>query len=232
MTTMTTAPLPVAGFDCETTGTDVAADRIISAALVRRSGGEPAATRTWLIDPGIAIPAEAAAIHGITTADVRAHGAPPPQALDEIAQSLAECLAQSLPVLIYNAPFDLRILAAELSRHGLPTLEHRLGRAVKPVLDPLVIDKGVDRYRKGSRRLPDLMRVYGVAPAAHLHDAADDVLNTIAVFDALMHTHRELPTDPDRLHDWQVAKHREWATHYNAWLSSKGRAPTADVVWP
>ncbi|MGO1294940.1 MAG: exonuclease domain-containing protein, partial [Cellulosimicrobium funkei] len=72
---MTTTPWtagPLLGLDTETTGLDVDVDRVVTAALVLR---EPGAThvRTWLLDPGVEIPAEATGIHGITTAQAAAH---------------------------------------------------------------------------------------------------------------------------------------------------------------
>ena len=222
----------VAGYDCETTGTNVATDRIVSAALVRRAADGRTETHTWLIDPGIDIPPAATAIHHITTEQVRDHGADPAQALDDIAQSLVAGLAAGIPLVIYNASFDVRILDAELNRHGLSPLAQRLGKAVAPIIDPLVIDREADRYRKGPRTLTDLMRVYKVPVSGRAHDATGDVLNTLALFDALARRHAILPTDPYELHHWQVAAHRKWATHYNGWLTGQGRAPSANPVWP
>jgi len=221
----------VAGYDCETTGTNVASDRIVSAALVRRSADGRTQTHTWLINPGVDIPSGATAIHHITTKQVREHGADPSEALEDIAQSLAADLAAGIPVVIYNASFDLRILDAELSRHGLAPLAQRLGQPVAPIIDPLVIDREADRYRKGPRTLTDLMRVYGVPVSGRPHDATDDVMNTLALFDAMARRHA-IMRDPSELHHWQAAAHRKWATHYNDWLIGQGRAPTADPVWP
>ena len=224
--------MPVAGYDCETTGTDVTRDRIVSAALVQRAADGTTTTSTWLIDPGVPVPAAALAIHGLSTQHLRAHGAQPAEALDQIAEALAGCLAGGVPLLVYNAPFDLRILDAELKRHDLPTLATRLGAPVRPVVDPLVIDRAVDRYRKGGRKLPDLISEYRVAPAGHLHDATDDVVNAIAVFDAIMRGYPSVPTDVMELHDWQVRQHREWAVNFNHWLEGKGKDPSADPSWP
>jgi len=229
---MPTSVMPVIGYDCETTGTNVAQDRIVSAALVARAGDGTMTTRTWLIDPGVEVPPAVVAIHGLTTAHLRANGAPPTEALDEIAQAVAARLVGGVPLLIFNAPFDLRILGAELARYGLPSLATRLGGPVRPVIDPLVIDRGVDRYRKGPRKLSDLIGTYEVRLAGQLHDATDDVVNEIAVFDAILRAHPEVPADAGALHDWQVRAHREWAGSFNKYLSSRGKAPSADPVWP
>ena len=141
---------PLLGFDTETTGVDVDHDRIVTAALVRRDASGTR-IRTWLIDPGVEIPAAASAIHGITTAHARAHGAPPAVALAEIAATVATALAAGTPVVAFNAAYDLSILDAELVRHGLATVPERLGRATSPVIDPLVLDRHEDRYRRGKR---------------------------------------------------------------------------------
>src|SRR4051812_12370111 len=140
------------GFDLETTGTDVERDRIVTAALIRLEGdGRAAGKQTWLLDPGVPIPDEAAAIHGISTAYVQAHGRPPATAIEEITEALAEALRADIPLVVMNARYDLSLLDRECRRHGVRTLTERLGRAPAPVIDPLVLDKHVDRYRKGRR---------------------------------------------------------------------------------
>lgn len=225
---------PLVGFDTETTGVDVGYDRIVTAAVVLRVPGVSTDVRTWLVDPGVEIPAEAAAIHGITTEHARAHGAAPAVALDEIAAELAAHLREGVPVVAYNASFDLSLLDAELARHGLPTLPERLGRAVTPVLDPLVLDRWQDRYRPGKRRLGDLLEHYGVQAADALHTADVDVLATLDVLDALV---RRFPVlgelSLEQLHEAQVGAHDTWARSFNEWRATQGlQGPGASTAWP
>lgn len=215
------------GFDTETTGVDVGTDRVVTAALVRRAGsaapGSPSlSTVTWLIDPGVPIPAGAAAIHGVTTEHARAHGRPAAVALEEIATGLAAALRRGEPVVAFNASYDLSLLDAELRRHRLPTLPERIGRDVRTVVDPLVLDRHLDRYRPGKRRLGDLCTHYGVTTAA-LHSAEVDVLATLDVLAALAAAHPELAEmSLDEVHDLQVAAHRAWAEGFNAWRTQQG----------
>jgi DNA polymerase-3 subunit epsilon len=221
------------GFDTETTGVMADKDRVVTAALVRRRPDGSEETRTWLIDPGVEIPARATAIHGITTEQARAEGRPPEEALEEVAAALAECLSARVPVLAFNASYDLRILEAELARHGLATLAERLGRPLETVIDPLLIDRGVDRYRKGKRKLVDLIGVYGLPQSNNLHDALEDVRQAIRVFDAIELQYPEIAgLDAVALHQWQVPRHRAWAENFNHWLASRGREPDVDPVWP
>jgi DNA polymerase-3 subunit epsilon len=221
------------GFDTETTGVRTEADRIVTAALVCRRADGSREAATWLINPGVEIPAQATAVHGITTAKAQAEGAEPAGALEQIAGRLAELLTQGFAVLAFNASFDLRILETELARHGLASLEQRLGGPVAAAIDPLVIDRGVDRYRRGKRKLSDLMAVYGVEPTDNLHDALEDVRQSIAVFDAIEAQYPEVASmDLAALHQWQCAKHREWADNFNEWLAGQGRTADVDTNWP
>lgn len=223
---------PLVGFDTETTGVDVGTDRIVTAAVVRRAGGRTL-TRTWLIDPGVEIPAAAAEIHGITTAHARAHGRSPAGALEEIAEALSGALARGEPVVAYNASFDLSLLDAELRRHGLRTLPERLTRDVRVVVDPLVLDRWLDTYRPGKRRLGDLCAHYGVT-AGVLHSADADVVATLDVLAAICARFPGLRrAAPDRLHDAQVRAHRRWAEGFNAWRTEQGLdGPGAELAWP
>lgn len=231
---MTWTEGPLLGFDTETTGVGVETDRIVTAALVLREG-EETSVRTWLIDPGVEIPAEAAAIHGISTADAREHGRPPGEALEELAAAIVAEMGRGVPLVAYNASFDLSILDAELARHGLATLSARLGRAVGPVIDPLVLDRGLDRYRRGKRRLGNLCEEYGViAGADGLHTADVDVIATLDVLAAIVDRHPDVSARSlDALHDFQVTAHREWATNFNDWRRRQGLdGAGASVDWP
>jgi len=224
---------PLLGFDTETTGTDTGTDRIVTAALVRRdvTGTH---RRTWLIDPGIEIPAAASAIHGITTAEARTHGARAADALEEIASSIANALVAGTPLVAYNASYDLSILDAELRRHNLATVPERTGGPTEPVIDPLVLDRLEDRYRRGKRKLVDLCEVYAIRDTGTLHTADADVVATFDVLVQIVARYPHLATlDLGALHARQVAAHRTWAEEFNAWRATRGlTGPGADLTWP
>lgn len=226
---------PILGFDTETTGVDVVHDRIVTAAVITRaSPASPSQPRTWLIDPGVEIPAAASAIHGVTTERARADGAAPVTALEEIAVALHGALAGGVPVVAFNASFDLTLLEHELRRHGLPTLHERLGCPPAPVIDPLVLDRGLDRYRKGKRTLIDLCAWYGVADGAALHSADVDAGATLDVLAAILRRHPELAERTiGQVHTWQREKHRAWAEGFNEWLARKNPGRQGpEVEWP
>ena len=231
--TMTWIDGPLLGFDTETTGVNPFRDRIVTAALVGR-GQHGTEERTWLIDPGVEIPEQAAAIHGISTEHAREHGMAPRKALAQLSAELVAAFSRNIPVVAYNAAFDLTIIERELERHQLPTIGERLGRPLAPVLDPLVLDRGLDRYRKGKRKLVDLCGHYGVQESGALHTADVDVAATLDVLAAQAKVHPHLiERSLVDLHEWQSSKHREWATGFNEWRSRQGLdGPGAGLEWP
>ncbi|GHG46296.1 3'-5' exonuclease [Streptomyces griseocarneus] len=225
---------PLIGFDLETTGTDPARARIVTAAVVETKGGDVVAGRLWLADPGVPIPAEAAAIHGITSERAAAEGRPAAEVVEEIAAVLAGHWVLGVPVVAYNASFDLSLLEAELRRHGLRSLGERLGGAgIGPVVDPYTIDRHVDRYRKGRRTLEAVCREYGVVLDG-AHEAEADALAAVRVARA---TALRYPRIADaglwELHRDQVRWYGEWAAGYQKWLRRQGDPQAVvDASWP
>lgn len=219
------------GFDTETTGISTERDRIVSAAIITRTGDEVSA-RDWLIDPGVEIPERATEVHGITTERARAEGVQPADALEEIATALAEALVAGVPVVGFNVQYDLSILEAELARHDLPSLASRVPAGVRPIVDPYVLDRHLDRFRKGKRKLIDLCTLYAVPVVADdLHAADADVLATLDLVHALAAAYPTIrEVDLDALHDQQKSAHRDWAVGFAAWLKSRGR--TDDLPRP
>ncbi|MFE0458701.1 exonuclease domain-containing protein [Kitasatospora sp. NPDC058965] len=225
---------PLAAFDLETTGTDVERDRIVTAALVviDHPGAAPR-SRGWLLDPGVAIPEAAAAIHGISTEQARAQGAPAAAGVAEITAAVAGTLAAGVPLVIMNARYDLSLLDRECRRHGVSPLSARLGGVPSPVIDPLVLDKNLDRYRKGKRNLRALCEHYGV-PLDHAHEAAADAVAAAGVARRL----GELfplagAVSPAELHELQVRAAAEQAASFERYLR-RTYDPGAEVTpaWP
>ncbi|WP_114855525.1 exonuclease domain-containing protein [Brachybacterium sp. YJGR34] len=237
MSTSTTTWIdsPLLGFDTETTGTNVARDRIVTVALVHSVGPGRAheTVATWLIDPETDIPEPAQRVHGISTEHARAHGMRAADALDEVAGLIVDALRKDIPLVAFNIGFDLAILENELTRLGLPTLAQRLGHDIAPVIDALVVDRGVDRFRKGKRTLTDVLAHYGIEQDGRLHTADVDVSATLDVLRALAAAHPKVAASslPD-LHREQVGWHRRWAEGMNQWLERKGRTPDVTVDWP
>ncbi len=222
------------GFDLETTGTDPREARIVTGAVIEVRAGEPTGRREWLADPGVPIPQDAVAVHGISTERAAAEGRPADQVADAIAGVLTAYWKTGVPVVAYNAAFDLTLLSAELRRHGLPSLRDRLGGAdPAPVIDPYTIDRSVDRYRRGKRNLEAVCTEYGVVLDA-AHDATADALAAARLACAIAVRHPGVAAlGPAELHRRQIEWYAAWAADFQAFLRRKGDASAViDGTWP
>ncbi|MBY8879852.1 exonuclease domain-containing protein [Actinacidiphila acidipaludis] len=225
---------PLAAFDTETTGVDVEQDRIVSAALVvQRAPGEPAGITRWLVDPGIPVPEAARAVHGLSDAFLRRHGRRPAPVTEELARAVAAVCAAGTPLVVMNAPFDLTLLDRELLRHrGVPLSTYFTGPAWC-VVDPRVLDKHLDRYRRGRRTLTDLCAHYGVVLDG-AHDAAADALASLELVRAVG---RRFAARLDgltlaELHTRQAVWHAAQSRGLQAWFAVNGSDERCDPAWP
>lgn len=225
---------PMAAFDTETTGVDVEEDRIVSAALVVQdtAGGRTRVTR-WLVNPGVPVPAGATEIHGLTDDHLQRNGRWPAPVVEEIARALAEQCATGRPLVVMNAPFDLTLLDRELKRHRASSLGRYLQNSPLCVLDPRVLDKHLDRYRKGRRTLTDLCELYGVTLDG-AHDAAADATASLELVRAVgrRFAGRLERLTPAELHTLQAVWHAAQARGLQAWFAKSGTPETVDPAWP
>ena len=108
---MTWLDQPLLALDSETTGTRPDFDRILTLCIGRSSKLGTWVSRTWRINPGVPIPPESTAVHGIGDADVTGW-AQPFDALIEIGQWLDAAAANRRPLVLHHAPFDLSLIDA------------------------------------------------------------------------------------------------------------------------
>jgi DNA polymerase III, epsilon subunit and related 3'-5' exonucleases len=62
---------PLCVFDLETTGTNVAKDRIVEICILKVNPDSSRESKTWLVNPEMYIPKESSAVHGIYDEDVK-----------------------------------------------------------------------------------------------------------------------------------------------------------------
>jgi DNA polymerase III subunit epsilon len=230
-----------AGWDTETTGPDPTAARIVTAAFIARGGGRPDRTQTWLINPGVPIPAETTAVHGITTEQAQADGADPATALDEIATRIVDAIGWGMPVVAFNHSFDWSVLHYDLQRHGLPTVAERLDGDPVTLIDPHVIDKQYDRYVKGAkqRKLKPTAGRYDVE-LTDWHTAEADAMAALLIAEKQFERYPRLNEySPAELFEAQRKWRAEQQADLQTWFRTKAsmeqggdRNKVIDGSWP
>lgn len=208
-------------FDLETTGPLPATARVVTAALIRISGAD-ADTKLWLADPEIEIPAEATAVHGITTEHAREHGQLHADVIADVITGIRDAWADGYTLVVYNAAYDLTIL-----RRFDPSFE-----IDGPVLDPFVVDRAVDPYRKGKRTLGAVCEHYRVT-LNDAHEASADALAAarLAWLLAEHDTLRGLPWD--EANSKQARWYADRQTNFREYLQRKGESgDDVNTQWP
>ncbi len=171
---------PLAFFDLETTGVRIGRDRIVQIAIVRLMLDGTREDWSSLVNPGIPIPPEATAVHGITDGDVA--GAPRLEDLaGTIIGQMAGCDLSGFNVLRFDIPF----LAEELLRAGTEW-NHTAAR---------VIDVQRIFHKKEPRDLSAAVRFYLDRSHDRAHDALGDVAATADVLLAQLARYHDLPDD-------------------------------------
>ena len=178
---------PLIFFDLETTGINIATDRVveISHLKILLSGKE--ISKTILVNPGIPIPAEATIIHGITDADVK--DAP---RFEEIAQSLANEF-EGCDFAGYNLnKFDIPLLAEEFLRADIDfDLKKRK-----------LVDVQVIFHKMEQRTLSAAYKFYCNKELKDAHSATADTRATYEILQAQLDKYDELKNDIDYLDEY------------------------------
>jgi DNA polymerase-3 subunit epsilon len=180
----------------------------------------------------VPIPPEATAVHGITDADVETRGGTLEATVKGIKQTLDAAVAARAPLVIYNAAYDLQVLSEAHRRlYGVPMFPEDWAGYV---IDPLVIDRHTDRFRKGSRKLTAVAEHYKVK-LTDAHTAVADATAAGYLAIALAAKFPEVGNaDPELLTHLQVQWHLEWFDQFSAYLVGQGKdpLPEGERSWP
>jgi DNA polymerase-3 subunit epsilon len=230
---------PVLVLDTETTGIDPETALVASVSAGLMDLGNPDACKpvtNWI---AVEMPAEASAVNHLTTEFLAEKGSPAGDVLADVAELVALELAAGTPLVIANAPYDLTVLDRECRRNGVATVSERLHvspdpsarveRRLGPVLDPIVLDKRLVKFRRrvsptqGARQLKTLCQVHGVGWDDELaHTSEYDARQAGAVLRALL---VRFPLLRDMtlpgLHDAQVRWYAEQAVGLRGWFEGE-----------
>lgn len=185
---------PLCVFDLETTGTQVAKDRIVEISILKVNPDASRESKTWLVNPGIPIPSETSAIHGIT--DEKVKDAP---TFKEIASKVMDMIAGTDLGGFNSNRFDVPLLAEELLRAGL---DFDLSKFK-------LVDAQTIFHKMEPRNLTAAYQFYCKKELVNAHSAEADVLATFEVLDAQVGHYDELPNDIASLSE--ISSHHKFA---------------------
>jgi len=217
------AEAPWMVLDLETTGPDPKTARPVELAwLVVDREGKMLQQYHTLIDADVDIPEDASKVHGITNAMVKERSLKSLDAMGNI-QSLLKS-HQHLPLVIFNVPYDWPLLKYEGERQG------KLVDFTPKFLDPLLLDRIGDKWRKGKRTLGAMVEVYGVT-LHNAHSALGDAVATGMVMRKMLKRgfgEHSL----EGLQEAQARWHRVWKIDINAYWKRKGEQKEVTNGWP
>lgn len=235
-------------FDTETTGVDVWNDRIVTAFIATiDTDGEVIQQKEYLVNPGIKIPQGAIDVHGVTN-EVAATGMEPAVAVGDILSILQlECRRNGLPLVGANLAFDMTLMLAEARRH-LPDTSQAAEDVLRSVnvLDSLVLDKAMDKYRRGNRKLTTTAAHYGVPiTEEEAHSASFDALAAGRIVLAIMAKFPMLSTltnppniSAELLHarqiDWRAEQQAGLQAYFRSTKAGTAQDPAIEIdgSWP
>jgi len=169
---------PLAVFDLETTGIDVANDRIVEICVAKANMDGSVEVKTRRINPTIPIPAEASAVHGIYDEDVVNE-----PTFKQIGKSMEQFLAGCDLAGFNSNKFDIPLLVEEFLRADIPfEMKNRK-----------LIDVQRIYYMMEPRNLTAAFKFYCDKDLEGAHSAEADVLATLQVLDAQVHKYENTP---------------------------------------
>lgn len=223
-----------ASLDFETTGVDTNTARPVEVALLR-IGKEESDIRLpgdelhiTIINMEEEIPEEAAKIHGITTERMKLHGRPVSDVMKNLIYATDYCTSQNIPLVIFNVPYDWNILLNEAKRHNLPVW------GTPMFLDPLLLDRHFDKYRKGLRQLTTVSNYYNVSLDGKAHSAAADALAAAKVMRRMIKRYPFFKTvSLEELQELQATWYEEWREGIHKYWASQGKLDQkVTAIWP
>ena len=176
---------PIIFFDLETTGVDTARDRIVEISMIKIMPDGEEITRTRRLNPGMPIPAEATAVHGITDEDVK--DAP---TFAQVARSLEQFIRGCDFGGFNSNRFDLPVLVEEFLRAGVDLKRRRF------------IDVQNIFHKKEQRTLVAAYKFYCDKELDDAHSAEADTRATYEVLKAQLDRYPDLRNDVDALAEY------------------------------
>ncbi len=182
---------PICFFDLETTGIDVAKDRIVEISIFKVFPNGNKESKTWLVNPTIPIPYHAAAVHGITNEKVADE-----PTFSQLASQVHNMIKDS-DLAGYNSDrFDIPLLAEEMLRAEVDfDMKNRVSVDVQTIF-----------HKKEERPLSAALKFYCGKSLENAHSAEADTLATYEILKAQLDRYTDLENDMKTLSEFTTRK--------------------------
>lgn len=171
---------PLAFIDIETTGLRPYSDRIVELSILKINPDGTKEYKSHRVNPGVSIPAETTAIHGINDADVASE-----PMFQQYAKSIRDFL-KDCDIAGFNViKFDLPCLEAEFTRANI-----EFSRS-----DRYFIDSQIIFHQREPRNLQAAYQKYCSKDMVNAHSAEEDARVSAEVLDGQLEMYQDLPRD-------------------------------------
>lgn len=185
---------PICFFDLETTGVNVAQDRIVEISIFKVFPNGNKESYTWRVNPEMPIPKEVSLIHGITNEMVVNE-----PTFKQLAPRVFQLIKDSDLAGFNSNRFDIPLLAEEMLRAEID-FDMKSARA---------IDVQTIFHKMEKRTLEAAYKFYCDKTLENAHSAEADTLATYEVLKAQLERYEELENNMDFLADFSA--HRSFA---------------------
>ncbi|MBD99373.1 MAG: DNA polymerase III subunit epsilon [Verrucomicrobia bacterium] len=180
---------PIVFFDLETTGVDVAKDRIVEISILKLNPDGTKDIKTRRVNPGIPIPKGASEVHGIYDDDVKDE-----PTFKALAKSLSQFIGNS-DLAGYNSnKFDVPLLVEEFLRVGVDF----------DVANRDLVDVQNIFHKMEQRTLVAAYKFYCDKELENAHSAEADNIATYEILEAQIERYSELKNDINFLSEFST----------------------------
>lgn len=182
---------PICFFDLETTGVDVAKDRIVEISIFKVYPNGNKESKTWLVNPEMKIPFLSTQVHGIT--DEKVANEP---TFKELSGQVYNMIKDSDLAGFNSDRFDIPLLAEELLRAGVDfDMKNRVSVDVQTIF-----------HKMEERTLSAAFKFYCGQSLENAHSAEADTMATYEILKAQLERYPELENDMKSLSEFTTRK--------------------------
>ncbi|MFY7743177.1 MAG: exonuclease domain-containing protein [Flavobacterium sp.] len=182
---------PICFFDLETTGVDVAKDRIVEISIFKVYPNGNKESKTWLVNPEMKIPFQVSQIHGIT--DEKVANEP---TFKELSGQIYNMIKDADLAGFNSDRFDIPLLAEELLRAGVDfDMKNRVSVDIQTIF-----------HKMEERTLSAAYKFYCGQTLENAHSAEADTMATYEILKAQLDRYSDLDNDIKSLSEFTTRK--------------------------